>query len=282
MLSSSLPDLPWQKVGTDLFEWKRNHYLLIVDYFSRFIEISKLTRTTSEDIIAHTKSIFARHGIPEVVYSDNGPQFRADVYKQFAVDYQFKHVTSSPYFPQSNGEAERAVGTIKNLLKKEGDPYLALLAYRSTPLEIGYSPSQLLMNRALRTTVPMTRSLRQPEVPNLEEVKERDALLKNRQKRNFDKHHGTRELPLLNSGQLVWLPESGVTANVGEQVAPRSYLVNTPQGQIRRNRRNLILIPNTPNTTVATNPSPSCSPSVRKSTRMSCPPKRLISDPNWT
>jgi len=58
MLSSSLPDLPWQKLGTDLFKWKRNYYLLIVDYFSRFIEISKLNRSTSEDIIAHTKSIF--------------------------------------------------------------------------------------------------------------------------------------------------------------------------------------------------------------------------------
>ena len=57
MLSSSLPELPWQKIGTDLFEWKQNHYLLIVDYFSRFIEVSKLTRMTSEDIIVHTKSI---------------------------------------------------------------------------------------------------------------------------------------------------------------------------------------------------------------------------------
>ena len=150
-----------------------------------------------------------------MVYSDNGPQFRSDVYRQFAINYQFNHVTSSPYFPKSNGEAERAVGTIKNLLKKEGDPYLALLAYRSTPLEIGYSPSQLLMNRALHTT----REQRKPEVPSLNVVKERDALLKTRQKNNFDKHHGTRELPPLNTGQLVWLPESNVTANVGEQVA---------------------------------------------------------------
>ena len=59
----------------------------------------------------------------------NGPQFQADVYKQFSVDYQFKHVSSSPYFPQSNGEAECVVGTIKNLLKKEGDPYLVFLTY---------------------------------------------------------------------------------------------------------------------------------------------------------
>ena len=54
--------------------------------------------------------------------------------------------------PPSNGEAERAVATIKNLLKKEGEPYLACLAYQSTPLAIGFSPSQLLMGRTLWST----------------------------------------------------------------------------------------------------------------------------------
>ena len=72
---------------------------------------------------------------------DNGPQFSAELYATFAKDYGFKHVTSSPYYPQGNGEAERAMKTIKGLLRKSGDPYLSLLAYRSTPLENGYSPA---------------------------------------------------------------------------------------------------------------------------------------------
>ena len=71
---STLPDLPFQKVGTDLFMWKGKNYLLVIDYFSRFIEIAKLTGTTAMDIINQTKSIFARHGIPETVISDNGPR----------------------------------------------------------------------------------------------------------------------------------------------------------------------------------------------------------------
>jgi len=84
------------------------------------IEISRLDRlTTSVIIITHTKTIFARNGIPEMVYSDNGPQSQAAAYKQFASTYQFKHVTSKPYFPQSNGEVERAVATIKSLLRKD-------------------------------------------------------------------------------------------------------------------------------------------------------------------
>ena len=113
MLPTPLPELPWQKVGTDLFQWKNSHYLIMVDYYSRYIELSKLNQLTADTIITHTKSLFARHGIPEVVYSDNGPQFSSEAYKQFALTYQFKHITSSPYFPQSNGEAEKAVGTIK-------------------------------------------------------------------------------------------------------------------------------------------------------------------------
>ena len=113
LIPSTLPSLPWQKVGTDLFEWERNTYLLIVDYYSRWIEIAKLTGLTANSVINHTKSIFARYGIPETVISDNGPQFSSDAYAQFAGEYGFKHSTSSPNHPQGNGEAERGVQTIK-------------------------------------------------------------------------------------------------------------------------------------------------------------------------
>ena len=86
---SPLPELPWQKVGTDLFEWKKDTYLLIADYYSRYIEIARLNRPTAEEIIVYTKSIFARHGIPEVMVSDNGLQYTSDAYAKFAQKYQF-------------------------------------------------------------------------------------------------------------------------------------------------------------------------------------------------
>ena len=89
LMPSVLPDLPWQKVGTDLFEWRQRTFLLIVDYYSRYIEIARLNRATAEEVITHTKSIFARHGIPEVVISDNGPQYDSEAYATFAKDYQF-------------------------------------------------------------------------------------------------------------------------------------------------------------------------------------------------
>lgn len=127
LTTSLLPTLPWQKVASDLFEWKQAVYLLIVDFYSRYIEIAHLERQTAAEVFTHMKSIFARHGIPETLVSDNGPQYSSQAFKEFVKEYEFKHVTSSPYFPQWNGEAERAVGTIKSFLKKGDDPYKALL-----------------------------------------------------------------------------------------------------------------------------------------------------------
>ena len=133
LMPSEFPDRPWQKVVTNLFEFQKSH---VIDYYSRFIEIAKLSTTILTSIITHLKSIFSRHGIPEIVRSDNEPQYSSE---QFANHYGFSHITSSPEYPQSNGAAERAVRTVKDLLKKNkmhhGDMYMAMLAYRSTPLE---------------------------------------------------------------------------------------------------------------------------------------------------
>ena len=120
--------MAWQRVGTDLFEWKKTDYLLVVDYYSRFIEVAKLTSTTAASVISHLKSIFARHGIPEVLVSDNGPQYSSAAFQNFSKEYEFSHVTSSPKYPQANGEAERAVKITRQLLEKYATPYLAMLA----------------------------------------------------------------------------------------------------------------------------------------------------------
>ena len=296
MIPSTLPELPWQKVATDLYEWEQSTYLLIVDYYSRYIEIARLNRATAAEVIAHTKSVFARHGIPEVVISDNGPQYTSDAYHQFAKDYTFQHLTSSPYFPQSNGEAERAVKTIKNLLKKKGDPYLALLAYRTTPLETGYSPAELLMSRIPRTNIPTTRKQRTPKVPDLSSFRAKDQKAKARQKQNFDDRHGARDLSPLNPGDTVWIPDRKAKAQVTEEVAERSFEVTTSDGTFRRNRRDLIALPelnstnpntNDPNTDDSTTHNSNTNesilsniPPVRRSARATRAPNRL--DPSWT
>ena len=171
------------------------------------MEIAKLCGTTSPNVTVHLKSMFARHGIPELVVSDNGPQFSAHTFAKFAEEYGFTHVTPSPKYPQANGQVERAVETVKGLLKKACDPYRALMAYRATPLESGLSPAELLMGRKIRTTVPTVPSQLQPSWPYLDEFKEKDSALKARQKDNFEKGHCAKELPELDTGNSVWLPE---------------------------------------------------------------------------
>lgn len=128
----------------------------MVDYFSRYIEVSLLLASQKpSDTIRSLKSISARHGVPEILRSDNGPQFVSTEFDKFSKEYSFTHVSSSPKMPQANGEAECTVQTVKNALKKEKHPAKALMSYRATPLENGYSPAEMLFGRKLRTTVPM-------------------------------------------------------------------------------------------------------------------------------
>ena len=252
LITSELPELPFQKVGTDLFEWEKRTYLLLVDYYSRYIEIALLKGTTATEVIAHMKSIFARHGIPELIVSDNGPQYSSKEFAEFMREYQCRHITSGPLYPQSNGEAERAVKTIKGLLKKEGDPYLALLSNRATPLQIGYSPSELLMGRKLRTTVPTIREQLVPRVPDSTLVRERDKQQKQRQERTFNTRRRARELSELVPGDNVWVPDRSSEATVLNEVNHRSYEVETSEGTYRRNRRDIVPLPEQPTQEVST------------------------------
>ncbi|XP_062399854.1 uncharacterized protein K02A2.6-like [Sardina pilchardus] len=244
LMPTKLPDRPWQKLGADLFMLREKTYLLVVDYFSRYIEIAQLSPTRSVDVIVHLKSMFARHGIPETFISDNGPQFSGHEMKAFATDYCFEHLTSSPKYPQSNGEAERAVQTVKNLLKKASDPYRALLAYRATPLSNGYSPAELLMGRRLRTTLPILPERLQPALPDLHGLQQTEREKRWAGATCFNSRHRARDLGKLSPGDNVWISDAAEQGKVTSvHSSPRSYHVMGPQGTLRRNRCHLIPMP---------------------------------------
>ena len=78
MLSHEIPDRPWQNVATDLFQWKDHHYILVVDYYSRYFEVAQLNSTKATSVINQMKAMFARHGIPSKVISDQGPQYSSE------------------------------------------------------------------------------------------------------------------------------------------------------------------------------------------------------------
>ena len=90
--------------------------------------------------------------------------------------------TSSPGYPQSNGLAEKGVGIAKKLLRKAKDsntsPYLAFLEYRNTPLDCGYSPSQLLMSRRTKSILPITRKALKPQLVNDKNVQRKMTVSK--------------------------------------------------------------------------------------------------------
>ena len=91
-----VPDRPWEKVGTDLFTISCRDYLVTVDYFSNFYEIDFLADTLSETVISKLKNHFVRHGIPDTVISDNGPQFSSEAFRNFAEKWEFDHERISP------------------------------------------------------------------------------------------------------------------------------------------------------------------------------------------
>jgi len=83
LLPRSLPSYPWEHDVVDIFELKGSTYLLIADYYSRFVGVQKLTTTISSSIVTHLKAIFARFRIPTILAIDNGPQFDTQVMKEF-------------------------------------------------------------------------------------------------------------------------------------------------------------------------------------------------------
>ncbi|CAI6364555.1 unnamed protein product [Macrosiphum euphorbiae] len=119
LIPHDITQIPWFKLGTDLFHFDNKIYLLVVDYYSKFKEIAHSTSGfTSTSVIQHLKSMFARFGIPFSIVSDNGPPFSSLEFKQFMSEWDIEHITSSPHYYQSNGLAERSIQSIKKLLKK--------------------------------------------------------------------------------------------------------------------------------------------------------------------
>ena len=150
MQSHPTPARPWQKLGSDILEYKGKNFLVVVDYYSKYIETCKMGEKTASSVIKHMKPILARHGIPEEIVADNMP-YNSREFQQFAKDWGFKVTTTSPTYPQSNGMSEKAVQTVKKILKKSTDPFIGLLEYRNTPISgMSYTPMQLLVPRYQR------------------------------------------------------------------------------------------------------------------------------------
>ena len=264
MQTHQIPDRPWSHLFSDLFALTGKDYIVLVDGYSDFIEVKCLQSTTSATLIQFFKEQFSRHGIPDVLMTDNGPQYASQDFKDFAQEWEFKHISSSPYHSRSNGKAESAVKIVKNLLKKamadNKDPWLALLDCHNTPTAgMKSSLCQRLMSRRTRTLVPVSSYLLFPEV--IDGVSDSLEFKRQKAKSYFDKN--AKPLPDLYIGEEVrvsdkkrktWQPGKCL-----EQLSDRSYLVQSDGEVIRRNREDIKPMPDTN----ATNSTPTASEEPR-------------------
>lgn len=162
LMHHEIPVTPWTRVVTNIFYSYNKAYVVIIDYTTKYFDIHKLDKNDckSRIVIKKIKNTFTKFGFPQIVISDNGPEFASSEFKQFfAKDWDFKRITTSPNYSQSNGLVERNIQTIKRTLIKSfesnQDPYLAMVALQTSPLkDKSSSPAQQLMKRTLRTNLP--------------------------------------------------------------------------------------------------------------------------------
>ena len=203
-----------------------------------------MSSTTSDAVINKMKDIFVRWGVPDEILNDNRPQFSSEQFRKFSQDYDFKHFSISPYYPQANSEGKSGVHIAKKILRQR-DPFLALMSYRATPhTATGVSACQLMMGREIGNPLPTLESNLRQVLPSQQAVATKDEETKTNYRRHFERH-GVQPLPELQPGdsvhvkldrQKVWKTPGKVTAS---SPVPRSYIIQTPNRVVRRNRRHL-------------------------------------------
>ncbi len=150
---------PMEIIGMDILEWNKQHALVTIDYYPWYVFYDPVAAETTDAIIGALNTNFRKFGLPQKIISDNGPCFKSKKFDQFCEELEIEHSTSSPYYHQSNGRSERAVGTVKQILKKSSSNLqitLALLAYLDTPVSDSLpSPAELFFNRRINTPLSM-------------------------------------------------------------------------------------------------------------------------------
>ena len=199
MSPSEVPPRAWHTVGADLFTLN-GEYLVVVDYYSKYPFVFKLSSTERYSIVEKLKNLFSEQGIPAILRTGNGPQFVSHKFQRFAEEFGFQHTTSSPYHPHGNGFIESQVKIVKQALSKAlkngQDPAMALLCLRTTPIDqVSSSPAEILLGRRIQDNLPRRFNRKPEDDQHYQRLHERQE----EQKRSFDQH--VRPLPMVVPGQ---------------------------------------------------------------------------------
>lgn len=230
---TELPTTPWEFIAIDfLGPLPSGHNLLvIVDYYSRYKEVEIMTKIDSLETIKRLKIVFARFGNPQRMKADNGPQLSSGEFEQFCRLNGIYLDSSTPWWPQENGEVERQN---RSLLKRleisqhekrnwQEDLQTYLMMYRSTPHSTTLkSPAELMFNRNIRDKLPSVEQKKDEWMDG--EVRERDALMKQKGKEYADRKRGAK-LNDVSIGDEVVAKRQVITNKLATKFEPTVYKV---------------------------------------------------------
>ena len=216
LLSPPMSSNPWEHVKVDFcgpFP-SGHHILVVIDCYSRFPEIEVLKSTSAVKVIPKLDTIFARHGVPVKLTSDNGSPFQGDEFKRYMQQLGIEHHHSTPLWPQGNSEVEAFNKPLSKAIKAahvENRPWQQelskfLLNYRSTPHSTtNIPPSQLLYNRQMRGILPTLPS-KCKVVNRHQEAKENQELRKEKERVYANQRRGAKE-SLIKVGDRVLIKQ---------------------------------------------------------------------------
>ena len=246
-LRNELPTTqPWTSLTTDIFELNGKSYLIVVDHYSKFIVVRRVTDHSAEQTIAKFLEIFSEFGVPDEIRSDRGTNYTSSLFLAFCKGLDIKLSFSSAYHHSGN-PAEHSVQIVKNIMKKckytNTNWRLGLLKYLCTPLsEKLASPAELLAGRQFKGLQPTLHAKLTPNSSFSEQVKEQLVAKKEIEKSQHDK--SAHDLQILAIGSTVMYydhkSKSWLVGRVTECQHDRAYLIETESGtMVSHNRHDI-------------------------------------------
>ena len=290
------PQRPWSRIHVDYAgPFLGKMILITTDAYSKWIDAQIVNTATASVTIEHLRTLFATHGLPEVLVSDNGTQFTSTEFEEFMRKNGIRHIRVSPYHPSSNGMAGRAVKTLKEGLKKCGNTESLqcrisriLFHYRMTPHSTtGVPPAELLFGRRIRSHLDQVK-------PNLTS---QVTLKQTLQKKYHDCGTKSRSFQI-GDAVLVKNQTSGpkwLPGQVQEVRGPVTYTVLLQDGRVMKRHVDHIhsrtvnidvqpddavddFYPFPSSSSSKSTDMPSVTPPLRRSNRIRNPPDRYVPD----
>ena len=240
---TDLPERPWDTVEADFSRpFPNGEYVFVTtDQYSRYPEAEFISSTSIQPVRRKLKKIFATHGVPKTVQTDNGPPFNSKEFQTLATEMGFNHKNVAPRHPKAQGQIEvfnKLVNKTATIAEQEGidvheATYDMLQAYRDTPHPpTKKTPYEMMMNREVRTKLDHFPSTIPPKD---QEVRCNDPNYKERIKLYHDKRHRATQLQL-EAGQAV-IVKREKKRKVETPYEPHIYLVTQVKGSTIYARR---------------------------------------------